>query len=931
MIAQSGGSEGFVAFMRTWRSISDAPVQLIPDAQSGTSLSYWIQNIPHTVSGETRTFADTQRRISEMGNDVSGYIFNWGRNESWSDGSTMTEALKALVLNTGTFPDRVNSLANEIAPGWQFINFTCDRNITTGREHTGLINAKAAFAHANGFASGPSAGHMQGDGTGPHQVNGGIYGPRIFGQTLAVAAAMGMGVTPETKPHFANARMSSDNTTILIDIIASRGGEIYSPAPTALRSFMTKQPGDSDLIYTKGAGHSAVLNTSVSPPRVEITKASGTWPTDTVVAHVANGETYAGVNAAEELLIRDGWVFERVLDPVNNIGLAVSGRVVGNEWIPNMSMVVAPSGSGGGASAPVPFSETVTETSMAGTYSVEFSGTAPAGSTMHRLPDGQVVIVPPAGGEVTVDAPTPASATDSANRIYNGAMINPATPRQGFDQRRGKTGIIPDSTNDGFSPSLNATFPATLRAGDSLVKAVGISPEAMETEDATAVQFIGFQRQMASLHVMSTPPPALAITLAPVAPSISKGGSKQYVVLRKTLEGLLAELETYDATGMSGPTNWDPLITSAARHDPAFGWNRKTGWSVASIITMPSRMGGGANYGSDLGAFYGMIALAIFTNKMTTSQKLAALNMLIIKGALWDTNGWGAAADGGINQFHLIPIMFKRWATGEGMGGIKGTRGVTTKGTLGRLEGNSLGQYGIVDQAFLDRLQPHTKSLYNGSTLPSQNFAMSKIRTITYSAGNQIKFSHFGDEDMTPATSGKSKYAHNLKVVRVSDGASAIITNMALLANIQNIDAQPTQGAFAEGQQVYLAPQFTHQLGDPYWIQRQTDDSLFGWRTYTPSDKADYREENNPLDEVLVGHMLGIWPGATDNGPYDWRGPREYVDKVRLGGVWPEITPFPTTQGSLGNRAPYPLDAELFTAYWDSHIKNRPQNWLPLI
>ena len=86
-----------------------------------------------------------------------------------------------------------------------------------------------------------------------------------------------------------------------------------------------KEEGDLSFVSTGEKGAQAVLNTSVSPPQVEITRASGTWAPGVVVQRMDDGEKRADNDGAAEDTIHAGGLYEAWAQDPLGFGFPVVG------------------------------------------------------------------------------------------------------------------------------------------------------------------------------------------------------------------------------------------------------------------------------------------------------------------------------------------------------------------------------------------------------------------------------------------------------------------------------------------------------------------------------------------------------------------------------------------------------------------------------
>lgn len=332
-IGMAYATDGTVTFLNQFRRFKPkVPVMIYDDAVNGTSMRTLLEGGVHT---EDRQWADITDKLALYGNDVTAVIWNWLMNEGASSGSDVAPLMSAMFLPASQ-NDMAHSLVKELAPGWTLGVLGGDReSYITGRE--GMRRERARFAQDNGFALGPVVSDYRiEDGGGPHPIaqdslpgQAGYgptaalpHGPARFGQRMAVTALRAIGLDASQNPYYANARLSPDRTTILIDAVAVNGGTISSPAPTALRSWYVKEPADGDYATTLAKGARAILNGTT----VEITRATGSWPAGTRIMRMDDSEKRAAGDGAAEDAIHAGGIYESwPLDPLG-FGFPVVGR-----------------------------------------------------------------------------------------------------------------------------------------------------------------------------------------------------------------------------------------------------------------------------------------------------------------------------------------------------------------------------------------------------------------------------------------------------------------------------------------------------------------------------------------------------------------------------------------------------------------------------
>ena len=349
-------SDGFVTFLNQFRRMKPkTPVMILNEAVSGTSMRALLAGEVDTATD--RQWADITDKLDLWGPDVTAVLWNWLMNEGAMNGSNVVPLMSAMFLPDHT-GDMAHSLARDLEPGWTLGVLGGDRESRiTGRE--GMRAARTAFAHGNGFTLGPVVSDYRIENAGgPHPgkqfTNPGILGytppetfdhgiPR-FMQRMGVMALQTVGALSDVTvhPYYANPRFSADRRKILIDVMAVNGGRIYSPAPAALRSWYVKEESDPSFVSTVEKGAQAVLNTSVSPPQVEITRASGSWGPGVIVQRMDDGEKRADNDGTAEDAIHSGGIYEDWAQDPLGFGFPVVGmRDENGLWRNLFELIVA--------------------------------------------------------------------------------------------------------------------------------------------------------------------------------------------------------------------------------------------------------------------------------------------------------------------------------------------------------------------------------------------------------------------------------------------------------------------------------------------------------------------------------------------------------------------------------------------------------------
>ncbi|OWJ84020.1 hypothetical protein CDV52_09000 [Haematobacter missouriensis] len=332
--------DGVVAFHNQFRKLKPAtPYLLIDEAVNGTSLSNLLNGAYDSATD--RHWSDLTDKLDRWGNDVTAVLFNWLMNEQ----ATASYAGVTEIMEDAFLPDHVghrrHSLVSVLKPGWKLGILAGDRET---RDRPDQVIARAAridFGRRHDGTIGPMVSDYRiEDAGGAHpptqSVNpaASLYGPAEtldhgsarFMQRMGVVALQAAGLLPEVRvhPHYAHPRIDQAGR-ILVDVIAVNGGTVHAPQPLALRSWYVREPGDPAFTATSARNATAVLNTTVSPPRVEITRDSGSWPPGTRVMRQDDSEKRETGDGAAEDAIHSGGLYETWASDPSGFGFPVTG------------------------------------------------------------------------------------------------------------------------------------------------------------------------------------------------------------------------------------------------------------------------------------------------------------------------------------------------------------------------------------------------------------------------------------------------------------------------------------------------------------------------------------------------------------------------------------------------------------------------------
>lgn len=313
-------TDGKVAFLNQFRAFDpETPVMLVDECVNGTSIMTLITGqVDNGGARADRQWADFTDKMSLYGNDITAVLFNWGEHESLGT-NDIAQGIEALFYGTGPKAALYN-MASVLRPGWTAVTVSRQRM----GDGTGATEAKAqarlAWFQAQGFRWTPAISENRLDvPERVHQAGDYLTGCARFMQRLAVGALRGLGLDASGDPYFAAPLRSG--ATITIDVIAVNGGEIYSPAPNALRSWMVMEPGDSTWQGATSGRFTATLENG----KVILRRTSGEWASGTQVWFVSGGEASVLMTEEEETAINDGFVYERWSRDPFAVGMPVIG------------------------------------------------------------------------------------------------------------------------------------------------------------------------------------------------------------------------------------------------------------------------------------------------------------------------------------------------------------------------------------------------------------------------------------------------------------------------------------------------------------------------------------------------------------------------------------------------------------------------------
>lgn len=328
------------------------PFMVIDEAMNGTGM----RDLYNDNSPTLRTWANFQDKIDAYGSDVTAVVHNWASsdgNATSVTGTTNTtqykERMDALFFGTGaaagahnlrgTLPDAVFS----ISPTTR----RAGNSITLGQldssSYDQLTRARTQcveWAHANSAPVGPPVSDFRIENTGgPHQQSG-MSGSGTFCSRMAITFARALGLDASTNPYFTTAAFNGGRTTITVSVALTNGGTLYSPAPTAVRSFEVQDGGTGGWVAT-GFTAAVVSNTVV------LTKDSGAWLVGTKARYISGLENRVSTSTDSTLedTIIAGALYETwnkdVVKPGGVAAIPLLGSLVAGDWYPDWSVTVS--------------------------------------------------------------------------------------------------------------------------------------------------------------------------------------------------------------------------------------------------------------------------------------------------------------------------------------------------------------------------------------------------------------------------------------------------------------------------------------------------------------------------------------------------------------------------------------------------------------
>lgn len=473
-------------------------------------------------------------------------------------------------------------------------------------------------------------------------------------------------------------------------------------------------------------------------------------------------------------------------------------------------------------------------------------------------------------GSITVYEPTPAETVDGGGLVINGAEINPLSNvgAQGYDENATKTLTV------NFDGTRSANFPTAVTSGDVLVKQVHY--------DAVYAAGYGVTDEWATCYFVDSIP--AANSFAPAAIGWSGRASLSSTVI-DVAAWVSANCPNYDTSGHTHPS-YSEIMDNLGSGYPTYTQDK----SYAAYQDMaPHNTGGNeGNYGRYVAGTYGAAALALCSSTFTTEQKIAIATRLIDNGKQWYDpligEGVEIAADGGHNQWQLVPMAIYLHASGQ-------TAALAT--LITDTGANYKGQpFQITADMLANDFVPHTSTTkpftWRQRTIPASGVT-----------GLNVKVPWYAEDPYNVSFT-------KLILTRVSDSATATVTGMLQSSKASSefqftIDAQPTP-AFADGDVVYFETPYPRSAGDYEWGT--------SYVTHSPAPTQQYRSLNLWSGQLLGLKALGCFPadGAAMQG---------YVETANAANTPAADFDHPSHHAAFFTKAgtSYPWEAE----FWADH------------
>lgn len=441
--------------------------------------------------------------------------------------------------------------------------------------------------------------------------------------------------------------------------------------------------------------------------------------------------------------------------------------------------------------------------------------------------DGSRYVVAPAGVKVTSTSPAQGTVD---GRTGNGAQANIA---QGS-----ANALDAGITYSGASALANGTI---LPAGSCAVKV-----ESSDPRDATGNGREGLFAVTTAVHVVATPPAALAF--APVVWPSADLADRPWRVAN--VDGFLSDLPVLASTG--APT-WASIKAFWDKLDFGLAWAKGTDYQYLAPQFVA---GADTSYGRDRSYITGQVWGGICGNEWTTAEKTEALIRALSNGCqtveAYAKTATAIGEDGGHYQWHVADCLAWIKATGQQ------AQYATLMPLIG---GNVRGQY---YQTATGQFDPHSSA-----TLPY----IARRRTVSAITGSGpfvvTCTGYRPGSGLTGDTASNAVFT-GLNMVRESNSATALIT----VQGQSGADWQFTVASLPSGltvsDTIYCAAVSPLSVGVYDWTLRNPT----GFPNLpNPSPQAEYRDLNHHGNCILPISAMGM--RGSDLTPA-----KEYIERV---------------------------------------------------
>lgn len=323
LLNASNGSDGLRAFVDQVRVFDSAPVMLVREAVSGTSI------LDLTDDGfVTRAWSDLTDKTAKYGGDFTAVVVNWTTANAspleGNEGVDIMQGINTWESEHSATPD--HDLVDILQAGYAYV-------VSPGTRHSNTStntyrDEEVARAVELSYSVGPPVSDYQiAAGDSAHPPTDRQSNVRI-GQRMAVGFTRAAGIDASSNPALDTAERSLDGTQIIVSFVLPNGGNLYSPAPTALTAWQVSENSGSTFSAT---GFSAAISGNTAVFTID----SGTWATaaSLQIKKSANmGPTVTVVTVEEDALMA-GELYETWSDDVLGLGMPIHGVISGGDWI----------------------------------------------------------------------------------------------------------------------------------------------------------------------------------------------------------------------------------------------------------------------------------------------------------------------------------------------------------------------------------------------------------------------------------------------------------------------------------------------------------------------------------------------------------------------------------------------------------------------